>query len=123
MGPTSVWFLLCHFRFRVEAEDETLNPRNDSRRQCGERQRYLSIVWFGAIYEMAAEDLLPRQEEEWQVLQAVYMEDAVDLRKQVAWQVHCHWGTSNYRNHQILPKSPYFYRNHPRYYRNHHQIF
>ena len=32
-------------------------------------------------------------------------------------------GTSNYRNHQILPKSPYFYRNHPRYYRNHHQIF
>lgn len=36
---------------------------------------------------MAAEDLLQRQEEEWQVLQAVYMEDAVDLRKQVAWQV------------------------------------
>jgi hypothetical protein len=24
---------------------------------------------------------------------------------------------------QILPKSPYFYRNHPRYYRNPHQIF
>ena len=90
MGPTSVWFLLCHFRFRVEADDETLNPRNNSRRQCRERQRYLSIVWFGAIYEMATEDLLPRQEEEWQVLQAVYMEDAVDLRKQVAWQVHCH---------------------------------
>ena len=24
-------------------------------------------------------------------------------------------GTSNYRNPQILPKSPYFYRNSPRY--------
>ena len=32
-------------------------------------------------------------------------------------------GTSNYRNPQILPKSPYFYRNPPRYYRNPYQIF
>ena len=27
MGPTSVWFLRCHFRFRDKTDDETLNPR------------------------------------------------------------------------------------------------
>jgi len=32
-------------------------------------------------------------------------------------------GTSNYRNPQNLPKSPYIYRNPPRNYRKPHQIF
>ncbi|XP_063427062.1 eIF-2-alpha kinase GCN2-like [Mytilus trossulus] len=36
---------------------------------------------------MADDSLLQRQEEEWQVLQAVYMDDVVDLRKKVAWKV------------------------------------
>lgn len=37
--------------------------------------------------KMEEDSLLQRQEEEWQVLQAVYMDDAIDLRNKT-WKVH-----------------------------------
>ena len=75
------------------------------------------IPFEGRQYQKATLSSNPKRDYDWPSKAFFY------VYQKSYYIIFFFYGTSNYRNPQILPKSPYFYRNHPRYYRNPHQIF